>query len=180
MRDPARADTVADTDRPSVRDVFRREAAFVMRTIRRLGVWDADVEDVAQEVFIVLHRRMPEYDTRTPMRRWLFGIARRVVADHRCLARVRRERPSASVLRLSTPPDQHRALDRAHARMLLDGALDTLSDPQREVFVLYELESMPMSEVVAAVDCPLQTAYSRLHAAREAVRRYVLRREGPR
>ena len=180
MTDPARTDTVADANKPPVRDVFRREAPFVMRTIRRLGVWDADVEDVAQEVFIVLHRRMPEYDTRTPMRSWLFGIVRRVVADHRRLARVRRERSSASVVRLSTPPDQHRALDRAAARKLLDGALDALSEPQREVFVLYELESMSMSEVAAAVDCPLQTAYSRLHAAREAVRRYVLRHEGSR
>ncbi len=162
------------SSRPSLRDVFLREGPFVLRTARRLGVREADVEDVAQEVFVVLHRRYDDYDPTKSLRSWLFGIVRRVVADHRRLARVRNESPSAHVIQLSTcSPDQERALDRAAARRLLDEALESLSEEQRAVFVLYELEGMAMREVVDAIGCPLQTGYSRLHAAREAVHRFV-------
>src|SRR5690606_37886764 len=107
------------------------------RTVRRLGVREADVEDVGQEVFLVLHRRYDDYDPARSVRSWLFGIVRRVVADHRRLARVRNEFPSATVIQLSTcPPEQERSLDRAAARHLLDEALESLSDEQRAVFVL--------------------------------------------
>jgi RNA polymerase sigma-70 factor (ECF subfamily) len=62
------------------------------------------------------------------------------------------------------------------ARAELDRILDTLSDDKRAVFVLYEIEELPMAEVAAAVGCPLQTAYSRLHAARQEVEAIMMRR----
>ncbi|MEO7733801.1 MAG: sigma factor-like helix-turn-helix DNA-binding protein, partial [Kofleriaceae bacterium] len=65
----------------------------------------------------------------------------------------------------------------ARARAVLDEILDELDDAKRAVFVLFELEEMPMSEVAKAVECPLQTAYSRLAAARKQVERAVRRRQ---
>jgi RNA polymerase sigma-70 factor, ECF subfamily len=155
-------------------EVFREHGAFVLRTVRRMGVPSCDVEDVAQNVFLVVHRHLGSYEGRGSVKAWLFGIVRRAVADHR---RARRRRPEVPTLDPpvgSAPPLGEADLDRARERALLDRALDSLSDDKREVFVLYELEQMPMAEVAAAVGCPLQTAYSRLYSARERVKELVL------
>ena len=171
----APAQVVEQPEKPSIHDVFRREAPFVMRMVRRLGAPEAEVDDLTQEVFLVLHRRLDDYDGRS-MRSWLYGIVRRVVADYRRLARVRRESPSGDVVHLAVPADQPAAIDRRDARRILDAALDAMTDEQREIFVLYELESLPMREAVGLAGCPLQTGYSRLHAAREILLRVVERR----
>ena len=173
----APAQVVDQPEKPSVRDVFRREAPFVMRMVRRLGAAEADVEDLTQEVFLVLHRRLDDFDPARSIRSWLYGIVRRVVADHRRLARVRREAPSGDVVHLTVPADQPAAIERRDARRILDAALDAMPDEQREIFVLYELEGLSMREIVELTGCPLQTGYSRLHAAREALVRVVDRRK---
>ena len=61
------------------------------------------------------------------------------------------------------------ALESREALVMLDRALDSLNEENREVFVLYEVEQLPMSEVAKILDCPLQTAYSRHAAARAHV-----------
>lgn len=71
--------------------------------------------------------------------------------------------------------DQGEHLDQARARALLDGVLDELDEERRAVFVLFELEQLAMKDVAAAVGCPIQTAYSRLHSAREKVEAAVRR-----
>jgi RNA polymerase sigma-70 factor, ECF subfamily len=154
--------------------VFREHGAFVLRTVRRMGVPSSEVEDVAQNVFLVVHRHIGSYEGRGSVKAWLFGIVRRAVADHR---RARRRRPEVPVMDPpvgAVEPQTEAALDRARERALLDRALDSLDEAKREVFVLFELEQMPMLEVAAAVGCPLQTAYSRLYAARERVKEMVL------
>ena len=66
------------------------------------------------------------------------------------------------------------------ARKWLDLALDTLDEKKRAVFVLYEIEQLSMNEVAQVLECPLQTAYSRLHAAREQVESFFRQaRKGP-
>ncbi|MEZ4295006.1 MAG: sigma-70 family RNA polymerase sigma factor [Polyangiaceae bacterium] len=155
-------------------EVFREHGEFVLRTVRRMGVPAAEVEDIAQNVFLVVHRHLGSYEGRGSVKAWLFGIVRRAVADQR---RQRRRRPEVPVME---PPDEgvepttEAELDRARERVLLDRALDSLDEAKREVFVLFELEQMSMAEVAAAVGCPLQTAYSRLYAARERVKESVL------
>lgn len=148
-------------------EVFRTEGAFVFRTVRRLGASASDAEDLAQQVFMVLHRRPELLASASSPRSLLFGIVRRVVSDHR-----RRARPAHTVQPgvLSVDASQESVVARHEARAMLERALDGLGPEQREVFVLYELEAMPMREVAALVEVPLQTAYSRLHAARDAVR----------
>lgn len=165
---------------PDVRRIVEDHAAFLLRTVRRLGVAELDVEDVAQEVLVIVHRKLAQYDTRCSMRGWIFGIASRVAADYRRSARVRRERVSDPMPETPVAPDQENALDRSRARALLDRALDELDDDKRAVFVLYELEGLEMQEVAEMVGCPVQTAYSRLHAARDRVRVRVERALGER
>ena len=142
---------------------------FVWRALRRLGVPEADVEDVCQEVFVVVHRKLGDFEGRSSLRTWIYGICARTASDYRRSGRVRRE------VVTDAPPDtaheggQHDAVALRQARAKLDRILDTLDDDKRAVFVLYEIEELTMAEVADSLGCPLQTAYSRLHAARKIV-----------
>ncbi len=168
------------TSAPSFEEVFREHAAFVWRALRRLGVQDAEVDDLVQEVFLVVHRRMDSFHGGSSMRTWLYGICTRVVSEHRRAVRRRREQLAAD----DRTPDrrvdasQDADVDRNRALVWLDQALDELDDDKRAVFVLFEIEAMPMAEVAAAVGCPLQTAYARLYAARRIVEAEVARIAG--
>jgi RNA polymerase sigma-70 factor (ECF subfamily) len=154
---------------PTLAEIFQQHAPFVWRALRRLGVPESDVEDVCQEVFVVVHRRLRDFEGRSSLRTWIYGICTRTASDYRRSGRVRRE------IVTDTPPDapqegaQQEVVALRQARQKLDRILDTLDDDKRAVFVLYEIEELTMSEVAEAVGCPLQTAYSRLHAARKIV-----------
>lgn len=139
------------------------------RVLGRLGVDRSDVPDVAQEVFLVVHRRLADYDGRAPVRAWIYGICVRQAADYRRSIRRRGKLPDEALPQRSSPADQEHELELGRARARLFAVLETLDPDKREVFVLYELERLPMSEVARIVDCPVQTAYSRLHAARKLV-----------
>ncbi len=157
--------------------IYREHAPFVWRFVRRLGIHPADVEDVCQEVFVVVHRRYADYDPTTLLRTWIAGIAMRTASDHRRRAH-RRHETVGDVPEGAAPPTQGEEIDQARARLFLDRALDELDDDKRAVFVLFELEQLPMAEVAETVGIPLQTAYSRLAVARkkieEAARRVQL------
>ena len=156
------------------RSSFEENAPFVRRTLRRLGIPPADSEDLVQEIFVVVHRKLGEYDGRSPFRSWLHGICVRVVSSYRRSARVRYERPQAdSALddresQVASDPERNAEVRRAC--LLLEALLIRLDDDKRNVFVLFELEGIAMTKIAKTVGCPLQTAYSRLHAARKALR----------
>ena len=158
--------------RPTVQAVFVEHAAFVLRTVRSLGVRSADVEDVAQEVFVIVHRKLDTWNGTCSLRTWLFGIAMRVASGHRRKAYVRREQidQEGAMQCGAVPPEQAEALRRKQLRAQLDRALDTLDDQKRAVFVLYELEGVPIAEIAESQGCALFTAYGRLRAARAQVR----------
>jgi RNA polymerase sigma-70 factor (ECF subfamily) len=149
--------------------LFHKHAAFAWRVLRRLGVPDEDADDACQEVFVTVHRKLPTFEGRSSPRTWIYGICVRVASDHRKRAGIRREVPSVR------PPDRsvdaHQEDDVAvrEARALLDRILDQLDDDKRAAFVLYEIEELSLKDLAAALDCPLQTAYSRLQAARREV-----------
>ncbi len=151
--------------------LFAEHAPVVWRAVRSLGVHDADVEDVCQEVFVIVHRKLDAFEQRSSLRTWIYGIALRVVSDYRKKAHRRYERLVDSPPDAGTRPLQEQTAAQKQAWQILDRLLDALSEDRRRVFVLYELEELPMREVAAIVDCPLQTAYSRLEAAREHVQR---------
>ncbi len=157
--------------------IFEEFAPFVWRALRRLGVPEADAEDISQEVFVTVHRKLPEFEGRSTVRTWLYGICIRTASDHRRRAHVRRELATDRPPDRVTSPTQPRDLERRRARAALDRALDTLDDDKRAVLVLYEIEDLPMAEVAEAVGCPLQTAYARLYAARRLLKE-VLEQQG--
>jgi RNA polymerase sigma-70 factor (ECF subfamily) len=160
--------------------VFEEHAPFVQRALRKLGVREADAEDVSQEVFLVVHRRLPTFDRTSTFSTWLYGICIRAAANYRRRARLRREDASALPPELGMPADQLDALVRRRNLALLDTILDQLDEDKRVVFVLYEVEQVPMTEVAKASGCPLQTAYSRLYAARRHVESSLRRVEAAR
>jgi RNA polymerase sigma-70 factor, ECF subfamily len=152
---------------PSFRSIFEQHAPYVWRTLRRLGVRPSDIDDACQEVFVVVHRRGGSFDGTSTVKTWIYGICVRVASDFRRKAHVRREMVT------DQPPDAGTGStlqeDRRAAVEALDRLLGCLDDDKLAVFVLYEIEQLTMKEVAEAVQCPLQTAYSRLHAARERV-----------
>lgn len=168
----------APVDLSSLREIFDAHAAFVWRSLRHLGVREADLEDLCQEVFVTVHRKLDGFEGRSSIRTWLYGICVRTASDHRRRAYVRRERPASEPPPSVVEPAQIQALERAENRRVLGALLDELDDDKRAVFVLYEIEELTMKEIAAIVGCPLQTAYSRLHAARKIVIEAARRRGG--
>jgi RNA polymerase sigma-70 factor (ECF subfamily) len=155
-------------------ELFRAQVQYVGRTLRYLGVDQAHLEDACQEVFVVVHRRLKEYKPGGLQRAWIRQICVGVARNRRRTLRRRREDasgedPPGTVV----APNQERDLELRHLRDRLLAILEELPVEQRDVFVLYEIEQLTMSEVAEALSCPLQTAYSRLNAARARVRARV-------
>jgi RNA polymerase sigma-70 factor (ECF subfamily) len=173
---PARAaDPVGVADTPTFDAVYDEHFAFVWRSARRLGVSEAAVDDVVQEIFLVVHRRLDDFEARSSLKTWLFGIALRVVRDHRRSLRRKAPhslRPEAPVdpdaLRATAATGPHEAAARAEAVRVLHELLDALDDDKREVFVLAELEQMSAPEIADALGTNVNTVYSRLRVARQA------------
>ena len=163
---------------PAVQEVFAACAPLVWRTLRRLGFGEADVEELAQEVFVVVHRKLPGFEGRAKVTTWVYGICVRVASDHRRRAHVRYETSLDAAPEPAAEATQDAAMAQADARRALDRALAALDDDKRVVFVLYEIEELPMADVAEAVGVPLQTAYSRLHAARRQLADALGRRTG--
>ena len=156
-------------ERQNLRQIFDVYAPFVWRTLRHLGVAESDLDDVCQDVFDTVNRRLESFEGRSSVRTWIYGICLRVASDHRRRAYVRHELPVADVTEQAAPPTQHEDYARSEARALLRVLLQSLDEDKRAVFVLYEIEELSMKEISEAVGCPLQTAYSRLHAARKLI-----------
>jgi RNA polymerase sigma-70 factor (ECF subfamily) len=154
--------------------IFKAHHAFVWRILRHLGVPAADQEDVLQEVFVVVHRRLADYLEQDKMRSWLYAISTRVVRDHRRRISRRHEDPREAPDLSEQASQAHAAADQ-QALTLAQRMLATLPEKQRAVFVLYEIEQLSMPEIAAAVECPLPTAYARLRKARERVLAEVAR-----
>jgi len=160
---------------PDLTEIYRSELAYVWRTLRRLGAPPPDLEDLAHDVFVVVHRHLRDYDATRPLRPWLFGIALRVVADFRRLGRNQREIPGQRLEPVDAAPSPHERAEGHEARELLMKALDTLDLEQRAVFVMHELDEMPVPEIALALAIPLNTAYSRLRLARADLAVWITR-----
>lgn len=157
--------------------IFEEYAPYVMRVMRHLGVAPADVRDQSQEVFLAVFRGLDEFAGRSALRTWIYGICLRVASNHRRRAHVRRERPVSELPEQPADAEQLEALELREQWPALQRLLDCLDAEKREVFVLYELEELPMKDVAEACGCPLQTAYSRLRAARRLLLEAYQKRE---
>jgi len=154
--------------------VFRTHHDFVWRNARRLGCSDEWVEDAVQEVFLVVERKLPEFEGRSSIRTWLFAITYRVVQrlqrDRRRYARHLGELAQARGESAVAPP--------AEARRALIQLLSRLDETKRIVFILIELEGMSSREVANLLDVPTGTIDSRLRAARQQLARMIEQEPG--
>ena len=156
------------------REVYDEHFRFVWRTLRRLGVRESDVADAVQDVFVVVHRRLGEFEGRSKVTTWLYGICFRVAKDRRRLAHVRREVDDASgslAERGDERVDVAAEAEKKQGLELLETILDEMPLEQRAVFTLFELESMTGDQIAEMLELPLGTVYSRLRIARDVFKR---------
>ena len=166
--DPASNDEARHSARFT--ELYEGQFDFVWRTVRLLGTAAENTDDAVQDVFLVAHRRLGDFEARASARTWLFAIALRVVSDHR-RSRKRRLRLLERA-RDSAPASGDNPLDAAVAaqtRQQLMAALESLPEEQRVVFALTELEEMSAPEIAAALQVNLNTVYTRLRSARRHV-----------
>jgi RNA polymerase sigma-70 factor (ECF subfamily) len=149
------------------RALFEQNFTYVWHTLRRLGVPDRDLEDLAHDVFFEVYRARHRFDPARPARAWLFGFAFRIASQHRRRARNRfevlddpGERPDGAPTALDHVLDTE-ALGVAHR------ALEAIEINRRAVFVMHEVDGFSIPEVAEALAIPLNTAYSRLRLARQ-------------
>lgn len=154
----------------SFADVYDTYFPYIWRSVSRLGVPPAHVDDVVQEVFVVVHRKLARFEGRSSVKTWLYGIALRVARVHR--ARARRARPAEAVdpdevhAPEATRPDER--AQAAEAARIVRALLDAMDDDQREVFVLAELEQLSAPEIAEILGVKVNTVYSRLRLGRAA------------
>jgi RNA polymerase sigma-70 factor (ECF subfamily) len=150
--------------------LFLAHADFVWRVLRRYGVSESDAEDLSQEVFLVAHRRLREFEGRSHVRTWLYEIARRsALAQRRRWRRADHAIDPEHVQGSAPSPEQ--AAEHKRAKAWLDMALANLDEDKREAFVLYELEELTLAEVSEALGVPINTLHYRIKTAREQLMR---------
>jgi RNA polymerase sigma-70 factor (ECF subfamily) len=165
-----------DAPAPAACAAFLRELDYLYRALRRHGASSDDVEDLAQDVFLVMWRRWGDYDGARPLRPWLTGIVFKVVSRHR--QRRRRElpigplEPADEALR----PDERLSLARERALALT--ALARLKERHRAALVLSDLDGVPMREIAQLLSVPIATAYTRVARARRAFAKEVASMRG--
>ena len=158
------------------RAIYDTHFESVWHALRRLRVAEHDLMDGTQNVFVVVHRKYPEFEGRSQLRTWIYQICRRVASDYRRSAPVRREVATEPVEITARADKLHSTASGAEQAQRVELAriiLDKLSESQREVFMLYELEQLSGEEIAAHLEVPLGTVRSRLRLARLAFRREV-------
>lgn len=143
---------------------------FVWRLAANSRVPRSHLDDVVQETFLVIHRKLPSFEGRSSLRTWIAAVTRVAVQDF-----LRRKRhqllgsemdPEAAASPARTPAEQ---LEAAGAAELLDRLLDELPEAQREVFILAEVEQLTASEIGEVLDVNANTVRTRLAAARKGL-----------
>jgi RNA polymerase sigma-70 factor (ECF subfamily) len=150
----------------SFAEAFRRHYGLVHRMLGVYGVDEALLDDAAQEVFMVVHRRWGDYDGRTAFRSWLIGIVRRVASGYRRAGRRLRARLE-QLHAPAQPPSIEARLEQRETLEQVRASIASLGTRQREVFVLAELEGLTAPEIAETLGIKLNTVYSRLRTARE-------------
>jgi RNA polymerase sigma-70 factor (ECF subfamily) len=157
---------------PGLPEIYAQHADFVFRNLRRLGVVESAIDDAVQDVFLVVHRRLGDFEARAQVTTWLFGIVLRVAQSYRRSAMRRRARlsdtPASDIeqVPVSTAESPIELLERREASTLLHRLLDELDDDKRAMLVCVELEQMTVPEAAESLGLNLNTAYGRLRAAR--------------
>ena len=157
---------------PALADVYRDNHAFVWRSLIRLGVSDDRAPDALHDTFMVVARRLSEFEGRADIRTWLFAIAMRVARGmRRDDAREHRRRERVKANR----QDHHEPHAAADAARTLRDLLSHLDEDKRAVFIMAELEGMSAPEIATVLSIKVPTVYSRLRIARQQLERALAR-----
>jgi RNA polymerase sigma-70 factor (ECF subfamily) len=158
----------------SLAQLYAEHFAFVWRSAKRLGVPLSAVDDAVQDVFLVAHRKLSEFEGRSSLRTWLFGIARKVARDYRAKPADVREAPDLEAL--PTQDSGPLALaEQAQSARVLQAMLDELEDDRRAAFILVDLEELSVPEAAEALGVNINTLYSRVRAARQDLSKALIR-----
>jgi RNA polymerase sigma-70 factor, ECF subfamily len=152
---------------PNLATIFEEHFDYMWNRLRRLGVHEADLEDLVHEVFIKVHARMRDYEPSRPIRPWLFGFAFRVAADHRRLVRHRVEVLGASVEPVDPTSPADAQIEAREERALVEDALLCIDLDRRAVLIMHDADEVPVPAIARELGIPVATAYSRLRLARE-------------
>lgn len=157
--------SAGDDPGSSLELVYEEHFSFVWRSLRGLGVRPALLDDATQEVFLVAHRRSDDFEQRSSVRTWLFGIAYRVAANFRRSAKRRPTEPLPGELSSDYPsPEQH--AERAEAARFVEDFLDGVDEDLRAAFTACVLEEMSVPEAASALGVNVNTLYSRVRTVR--------------
>lgn len=153
-------------------EIYEQHVDFVWRTLRRLGISEADARDATQDVFLLVHQNLPEFRGQSSLKTWLFAIARSVARRRRLQLR---RGPDLYVEggvedELDLSADIQRDAEHNEQLALLAAILAPLPAEQRSVFILFEIEEWTGQEISDVIGAPLGTVYSRLDLARKAFR----------
>jgi RNA polymerase sigma-70 factor (ECF subfamily) len=163
---------------PSFRELYEEHFAFTWRSLRYLGVSHSQLDDAVQDLWIAVHRRLADFEGRSNLQTWLFGIA---VNVQRNLHRTEQRRgglvPLPSAL-ISPLPDPMLAREAQEAWLLVEGFLATLDDLRRAVFVASLLEGMTPAETAEATGLEVSAVYHRVRSLRQSFRLWVAARGG--
>jgi RNA polymerase sigma-70 factor (ECF subfamily) len=152
--------------------LYEEQVEFVWRTARRMGVCATDADDVVQDVFVIVHRRLPEFEGRAQLKTWVFKILVHVVRHYwRTHQRKPGDRAGEDVTQMQNLTTDRESspsasLERVEAMRVVDSLLATLDEDKREVFVLAEIEQMTAVEIAEILEANPNTVASRLRAAR--------------
>jgi RNA polymerase sigma-70 factor, ECF subfamily len=157
--------------------VYEEHLPFVWRVLAGLGVPESRLEDAAQDVFVVVHGKLSEFEGRSKLTTWLYSIARHVALEERrrIVRDRRREREVAGPADESAAPTPEQEAGAADARRVLLDLLGRLDPAKREVFVLVEIEQVPVRDVARLLHIKENTAWSRLRLARAEFERHAAR-----
>lgn len=162
---------------PDFASLYSEYFSFVWRMLWRLGVPPASISDAAQDVFVVVHRRLGDLRSADVARSWVYGIVVRVAHDYRRSVRRKGTRPGPDPDEVpdASVPGADEQLEQREAAALLDELLNSLADDRREVLVLVELERMTVPEIARLLGANVNTIYTRLRAARRDFERALAR-----
>jgi RNA polymerase sigma-70 factor (ECF subfamily) len=154
--------------------VYQQHFAFVWRSLLRLGVNQANIDDAAQDVFLVVHRRLDTFEGRSSLKTWLFSVAQHVALSYKRRQRRAAAQEPVPLTLTDRGSGPERATETAETAQFIDAFLDSLDDGRRAVFILVELEQMTAPEAAESLGIKVNTVYSRLRVARSAFRQAAL------
>lgn len=151
---------------PSLREIVLTHGEYVWRLLRYLGVADRDLDDVCQDVFTTVYKKLGDLRD-DGLRPWLHTMCIQHARNYRRRASRHREMLMEDLPESVAPALQEETVDRARAQELLLVVLERLDEDKRAIFVLHAIEELPMGEVAKLVGCSVSTAYLRLKQARK-------------